>query len=638
MLALMKRLTQSILGKFIAMIIIAGMAFWGVDQIFNQVRNGLGSDLMAAGKSSVTVEGFDRRIEVMLRNVNQQNDNPITKDQAVERGMVDQVFQLEQSQTTILGFASKIGVAPSTDAVLAELRKQDAFKNPLTGELDLATYQRVLAQNRFSQAEYEDQVKSDLTLQALQAGTIAGLISPDVLKAVQARYLAESRDVAWFILDAADVPKPDAPTEEEVLAFYNENLDALKQPERRGIDLVKVSADDFLSQVEVTEQEIATIYEASKSERFSEPEQRTYVELMFDSRDAARDAFGALAGGADPSTLQGVVSRESKTSLAEDVDDQLLRDAMFGPGKQSGALFGPKDMGDGRWLIARLVSVQPGAVFPIEDVSEEIRTDLARERATLLLYDKLEALDRSINAGFDLGQIASELGVPVISFEPVDQNGYTEDGLPMMGLLDAGDAFKQAFTMNVNDTSNQFIKDDVTYVISTRKIVPPSTPDFDEVKDDVRQALILRNEGEAAQTMVKSIKERIESGASSLEAEARAAKAELETPPSSVTRMSAEDSGLPNSAIGGIFSGKPGEVFTYPNRTGDKYMIVQLKTVNDPSAADLAAADPRASSALVTSLDSDLAAAMQTEMAGAVKLKVNSGAYNAYKASITTDQ
>ncbi len=638
MLALMKRLTQSILGKFIAMIIIAGMAFWGVDQIFNQVRNGLGSDLLAAGTASVTVEGFDRRIEVMLRNVNQQNENPITKDQAVERGMVDQVFQLEQSQTTLLGFAAKIGIEPSTDAVLAELRKQDAFKNPLTGELDLATYQRVLAQNRFSQAEYEEQVKSELALQALQGGTIAGLITPDVLKAIQSHYLAESRDVAWFILDTADIPKPAAPTEEEVLAFYNENLDALKQPERRAIDLVKVSADDYLNQVEVTEQEIATIYEASKSERFSEPEQRTYVEMMFDSRDAARDAFGALAGGADPSTLQGVVSRESQTALAEDVTDPLLRDAMFGPGKQSGALFGPKDMGDGRWLIARLVSVQPGAVYPIEDVSEEIRTGLARERATQLLYNKLEELDRSINAGFDLNQIAGELDVPVMSFEPVDQNGYMDDGLPMMGLLDAGDAFKQAFTMNVNDTSSQFTKDDVTYVVSPRKIVPPSTPDFDEVKDDVREALILRNEGEAAQKAVKAIKEQIESGTSSLEAQARAANAEIETPLSSITRMNAEDSGLPNSAIGSIFSGKQGEVFTYPNRTGDKYMIVQLKTVNDPSAAALAAAAPRAASALTTSLDSDLSEAMESEMAGAVKLKVNSGAYNAYKASITTDQ
>ena len=209
MLALMKALTQSFLGKAILMIIIAGMAFWGVEGIVNQVRNGLGSDLMAAGRASVGVDAFDRRIEVLLRNVNQQQqDNPITKEQAVERGMVDQVFTLQQSQTTNLGFAGKIGVEPSADAVVAELKKVDAFKNPLTGELDLATYQRVLAQNRFSQAEYEAQVKSDLTLAALNNGATAGLLTPDVLKSIQARYLAESRDVAWFILDASAVPKP----------------------------------------------------------------------------------------------------------------------------------------------------------------------------------------------------------------------------------------------------------------------------------------------------------------------------------------------------------------------------------------------------------------------------------------------
>ena len=85
-------------------------------------------------------------------------------------------------------------------------------------------------------------------------------------------------------------------------------------------------------------------------------------------------------------------------------------------------------------------------------------------------------------------------------------------------------------------------------------------------------------------------------------------------------------------------AGKAGEVFTYPNRTGDKYMIVQLKAVNDPTEADLAAADATASSALMSTLDSDLEAAVQAEMAKATKLKVNNAAYNAYKASITTDQ
>jgi len=638
MLAIMKRLTQSFVGKLIAMILVVGMAAWGVENIFNQVRNGLGSDLMAAGDASVGVDAFDRRIEMLLRNVNQQSETPISKEDAVQRGMVDQVFALDQSQTRNLGYAGKIGVKPSTDAVIAQLKKVDAFKNPLTGELDLATYQRVLAQNGFSQTEYENQVKSDLTLAALQNGAKAGMVAPGVLKSIQSRYLAESRDVAWFVLDAASVPKPAAPTEEEVLAFYNENLDALKQPERRAIDMLRISADDFVSKVEVSEQEIATIYEAGKSERFSEPEQRTYVELMFDTRDAARSAFGALAGGADPSTLQGVVSRESKTVMKDNVPDLLLRDAMFGPGKQSGALFGPKDMGDGRWLVARLVSVQPGAVYPFETVSEQIRNDLARERATQLLYETLDQLDRSVNAGYDLNQISSEIGVPVISFEAVDKNGYTKDGLPMIGLIEAKDAFNQAFEMSVNDTSSQFTSEDATYVTATRKIVPPSTPDFDEVKDDVRAALVMRNEGEAAQKLVNDIKERIESGASTLDAEAKTAKSAIEAPPGPVTRMNAEESGLPNTAIGGIFAGKAGEVFTYPNRTGDKYMIVQLKAINDPSPDDLAMADMSAFSALNSSLNSDLQAALEAEVGKAIKLKVNNAAFNAYKASISTDQ
>jgi len=638
MLAIMKRLTQSFVGKLIAMILVVGMAAWGVENIFNQVRNGLGSDLMAAGDASVGVDAFDRRIEMLLRNVNQQSETPISKEDAVQRGMVDQVFALDQSQTRNLGYAGKIGVIPSTDAVIAQLKKVDAFKNPLTGELDLATYQRVLAQNGFSQTEYENQVKSDLTLAALQNGAKAGMVAPGVLKSIQSRYLAESRDVAWFVLDAASVPKPAAPTEEEVLAFYNENLDALKQPERRAIDMLRISADDFVSKVEVSEQEIATIYEASKSERFSEPEQRTYVELMFDTRDAARSAFGALAGGADPSTLQGVVSRESKTVMKDNVPDLLLRDAMFGPGKQSGALFGPKDMGDGRWLVARLVSVQPGAVYPFETVSEQIRNDLARERATQLLYETLDQLDRSVNAGYDLNQISSEIGVPVISFEAVDKNGYTKDGLPMIGLIEAKDAFNQAFEMSVNDTSSQFTSEDATYVTATRKIVPPSTPDFDEVKDDVRAALVMRNEGEAAQKLVNDIKERIESGASTLDAEAKTANSAIEAPPGPVTRMNAEESGLPNTAIGGIFAGKAGEVFTYPNRTGDKYMIVQLKAINDPSPDDLAMADMSAFSALNSSLNSDLQAALEAEVGKAIKLKVNNAAFNAYKASISTDQ
>lgn len=208
----------------------------------------------------------------------------------------------------------------------------------------------------------------------------------------------------------------------------------------------------------------------------------------------------------------------------------------------------------------------------------------------------------------------------------------------MIGLLDAKDAFDQAFLMNVNDLSNQYITDAATYVTAARTIVPPSTPEFEAVKEDVRQALKMRDEGQAAQEFVNAVKERIESGESTLEAEARKAGSVIETPPAAVTRMNAETSGLPNTAIGGIFSGKAGEVFTYPNRTGDKYMVVLLQSVNNPSAEDLEAASATAFSALQTTVETDLSTALEAEMAKAVKLKVNNAAFNAYKTSITSEQ
>ncbi|MEZ5967832.1 MAG: SurA N-terminal domain-containing protein [Hyphomonas sp.] len=638
MLALMKSLTQSFLGKLIAMFIIVGMAVWGADRVVNQIRTGLGSNLIAAGDQAVDLTTLDHRAEILLKNLNAQSKEPVSKEDLAARGMLDQMFNVLKSRTVNLGFADKIGVIPSTQAMLAELKKVDAFRNPLTGELDLSTYQRVLAENRFSQQEYEEQVKGDLALETLNSAASAGLIVPALLNDIQTRYLAESRDVAWFLLDATKVPKPAPPTDEEIKAFYDENLEALKRPERRAIDMLKISADDFISQVEVTEQEIATIYEASKSERFSEPEQRTWTELTFDSRDAARDAFAQLAGGGDPATLEGVANRESRTAKEDEIDDQLLRDAMFGPGKQSGALFGPKDMGDGKWLVARLVSIQPGAVFPIETVSGQIRSELAHERATQLLYEKLDTLDRDIGAGYDLTKIAADIGVPVMSFEPVDNNGYAADGLPMTGLQAADAAFKQAFDIPVGETSNQFEGTDATYVTAPRKIIAASTPEFDEVKDDVRQALIMRNEGQAVDAMVKEMQARIEGGKSTLEAEAAAAGADIQTSPEPITRVNADKSGLPNSAIASIFSGKPGSVFTFPNRTGDHYMIVQLKQVNDPSDSDIEAVSAMASTSLNSSLDSDMSAALEQEVEKAVKLRVNTAAYNAYKASLSSDQ
>lgn len=637
MLALMKSLMNSFVGKIIVMIIIAGMAFWGVDQMFAQLRGGIGSNMAAAGSRGFDAVTFDRRVESVIRNINADSEEPVTKPELLEQGVIDQVFQLEAAKLTLLGYADSIGVHPSTDAVVEELKNIDAFKNPLTGALDLDTYRDVLYRSRITQADYEQQLSDDLTMKALRDAAGAAIFPPKTLSGLQARYIGEARNVGWFILDTSSLPEPDALTEDEIRAYYDENLEALKQPERRMIDVLRMSAEDFLSEVTVTDQEVATVYEASKSERYSEPDTRTYVELMFSSREAARTAFGLLAAGADPASVEGVASRETRTGRRESVSDPLLAEAMFGAGKQSGALFGPAERGD-QWLVARLVSVQPGAVFPLEQVEGEIRDQLSRERAAVLLFEKMEALDRAIGAGYPIGQIAEEVGVPLITFAPVDQSGRTREGVALMGLISAGEAFQQAFEIPVGETSNRIDIGEATYLTSPRKVLESYTPEFEELREDVRTGLVRQREANGVQAALDDLTDRIKSGESTLEAEARAANEVVETPLAPITRRTAADSGLPNAAVTSVFSGKEGDVFTFPSRTGDAVMVMQITDITPPSEADMSELAPLANSSLLTSLQTDLDQAMEAEIAATMKLRTNQGTLRAYKATITSDQ
>lgn len=637
MLAIMKRLMDSLLGKLVIMIIIAGMAFWGVNEMISQVRSGLGSNLAAAGKRQIDVAAFDKRVENLVRNMNADSAEPVTKSEIAEQGLVDQLFRLEQQNITGLGYAASIGVKPSTDAIIAELNSIEAFKNPLTGELDLNTYREVLSRNRFTKEEYEQQLADELTLDTLTDAAKTALIAPDTLTQIQTLYLGEQRLAEWFLLDTSTLSEPDAPTADEVRAFYEENIDALKQPERRMIDMLKVSPDDFLSEVEVTDQEVATIYEAAKSERFSEPDTRTYVELMFDDRAAARSAFGQLAAGADPESVEGVTSSQTRTGKAESVTDEFLREAMFGPGKQSGALFGPKQVGD-QWLIARLVSVQPGAVFPLETVAEQIHDELAQEKAGALFFEKLDSLDRSIGAGYPLSQIASELNVPLITFAPVDSNGTTEDGEVLVGLLNAGDAFTQAFNVPVGETSNRFDSDAAVYLTSPRKVLEPYTPDFETVEEDVRNALIQRRSMNAVQTMVDDLTDKLEAGETTLAAEAEARNEPVESLPQPVSRLNASSIGLPRQAVSAIFSGSEGDVYTFPSPTGDLILVMQITAVTPPDMTQQSQLATQARIDVTTSLENDLAQAIQYEVAAETKLRVNDAGFAAYKNSINSDQ
>ncbi len=637
MLALMKRLTNSVFGKLVVMVIVVGMAFFGVDTIVSQIRGGLGANLAQAGSRGFDATDLDRRVETVLRNMNATSEKPVTKTEALENGMIDQIFESESARINILGYGASLGLKPSTEAILAQTRSIEAFQNPLTGELDGTILRQRLQQLGFTLNEFEEQVGDDLTIATMQVAATSAVSAPKVFSDLQVEYFGEARNVSWFLYDPLKNSPPADPTAEEVKAYYDANLEKLKQPERRGVDVLRMSAEDFLGEVDVTDQEVATIYEATKSERFSDPDQRTYAELTFDNRDAAREAFGLLAGGGDPSTVRGALSNQLKTARAAEVADETLRDAMFGAGKQSGAMFGPREVG-GRWVVARLISVQPGPVKPLEEVAEIIRGELGGERAQLVFTAKMERLDEVLAAGYDLEQIATDLKLPVFSLLPVDASGTTEKGQRIGLLNEAPEALAQAFRLGQGELTSRFDTPTAIFVASTREIVPPSTPAFEEISDDVKAYLVAEKASSAALEAVNSMTDRLDAAELTFEAAATSVGEPIETLPAAMTRSTANQAGIPGPIQQAMFSTPLGKAVNLPTGTPNVFVVLKVDSVERPSPESVAGIAQEISTAISNTLGQDLAQALQAEIAATLKVRTNKGSLETYKRTIAEPQ
>lgn len=635
MMATIKKMMKSFLGTIVLLVIIVGMAAWGIEDIF---RGNLGGSMVEAGGRTLSADALDRRVENVLRNLNETSDKPLNKNEAVEQGIVDQVFAIEVSKIAHLGYAHQIGAVPPDEKVIEELQSNTAFANPLTGQFDLNTYRQVLNQNRLSPKIYQEQLQDDMSLAFIRNAATSAITSPALLTALQASYFGETRELSFFMLtEDKTVPRP-APTDEELTAFYDENKDIFKQPERRAIDLLKLSNQDFISQVVVTDDEVQKIYDATKAQRFSAPDTRTIITLTFTDREVARTAFGFLAGGRAADTITTVLSQSSQTGTREIASNELAAEALFGQGRNVGALFGPTEDASGNWMIQQVTDIVAGDVMPLESVSDVIRDELSRERAEVLFFDGLTSLDNAIGAGFSLSEIAAELGVMVMSFEPVDTNGFTAKGIPMAGLIESQDAFQSAFEYGQGQLGDRFDSDEAIYIGAAKNIIPEKIPELADIREDVLAYYLNKTSGEALKKRADDIEARVTSGALTLSAAADEVGAVLESIEPAMSRITAEQSGLPSNALTSVFAAKEGDVLMVPTRLGDQILLLQINRINRPATDTLGEFETAAAASIAQSLEQDLQSAIESEIRTSIDLQTNDAAFAAYKTSIMTEQ
>src|SRR5207302_2047049 len=134
---------------------------------------------------------------------------------------------------------------------------------------------------------FEDAIRQNLLKQRLEALVTDGVGVSDGELEERYRFDHEKANLAFVRSAAADLAATITLSDEELQKYLDEHADAYRVPARVRARYVAYRPADFLSQVEVKDDDVAEYYALHKEDKFTEPEQVRARHILI---EAAADA------------------------------------------------------------------------------------------------------------------------------------------------------------------------------------------------------------------------------------------------------------------------------------------------------------------------------------------------------------
>ena len=480
MLEAMRRGAKSWVAKGLMLLLIASFAVWGIGDVFSTRGD---STVAQVGEETVTVDEFAAALQRQRNTLSQQAGRAISYSDMRALGFDRRVLEGLIRDAAFADELARLGLSAPDRAVVDAIRSNPAFQS---GDgFSESRYRLTLSRLDFTPGEFES-----LTREVLGQQIIADALqlAPDALPGAGARvaaWRAERRGVASITLPLSMARDPGTPGDETLRAFFQENRETYRRPERRSGKLLHVSIPALAAEAAPTDEEIAAAY-AAREDRYATPATRTIDQLPLGDApgsDAARVrsgeiGFEALARelGEDPADLS--LGRVRRGDLPAAVAEAVF--AAEEPG-----IVGPVEAPAGPVLI-RVRAVTRGGTVPLEAVRGEIRADLAREQARARAPQIAGEIEDLRAEGRSIAEIAEATEARLVTFDGLARDGTLRGGERAEGVL-AEQAVREEIFAALDHEEREILETEAGgyFVVLVETITESSVPALSEIRDRV---------------------------------------------------------------------------------------------------------------------------------------------------------
>ncbi len=451
-----------------------------------------GQNAMAmVGKKEISIQKFDTTFSRRLADFNEANGARMTSPEAYERGFAQNILNEMITQTALEIDAETLEVGVAKKLIRERLESIPVFQDELTGEFSEGKMNSVLANNRIVRDDYLEGVKTELLINQVVSGTIAGIKAPLQYAEQRYKFLTEQRKISVMTLTADAIPAPETPSDEVLQAYIDENVATFTAPEYRSFSMLRIELTDISPDIKISEDEVRAQYDYKvEVGQVGTPEFRSVTLINATNETLAIEAVGALESGkavADVVTQFGFLEPTEYTDVEQSaiIDPAAAATAFAGKTGDVAAVEGKLG-----WFVVVIGDITPATFPTFEDMREELELDLKKDQATGKLYEVTDLVETAFDEGNTLEEAALKAGASVSSVDYISRLGETQDGLKLDGISDITGVAKdeailtEVFTNEAGYETDIFDTSKEGYAsIRVDDIIETRVKTLDEVRD-----------------------------------------------------------------------------------------------------------------------------------------------------------
>lgn len=492
--------------------------------VLSFVFAGVGSYLTSSGSNAAaTVNGEEisaQELERAYQNQRQRMESQYGEGiaslfssesylQDFRRNVLDRLI----AEKLIQQQAAEMGLRVSDKQIREAVATMPEFQ--FDGKFDNERFKAILGQNGYQVSDFLSMMRTQMTQSQLAAALNSSefALPGEVKRAYELQQ--QTRDAKTVLVNAEAFAADITVSDEEIQAYYDENITAFDTDERVNIAYILLNAEDLKADVEVSDEEVQTYYENNMGAYKTDEERRVSHILIEagDDADAARQKAQEV--------LEKVNSGEDFAELAETYSDDtfsaenggdldFISPDMMDPAFDEAA-FALQNVGDVTdvvesefgFHIIKLTDIKSEQVTPLAEVESDIRDRLASDKAMERYYELQTAM---AEVAFERPDSLDDVAAAVNG--TIQETGfYSRNTAPVP--LDSANAIDVAFSAElIEDRVNSDIvelSENTVAVMRVREHQPQRTQALEEVRDGIIATVQAEKAQQRAQSWAQEV-------------------------------------------------------------------------------------------------------------------------------------